>query len=209
VVARRALGCLFVAAVAACGPATPPAQTPGTSEQGLVNHAQLATDDDSAPPYGRDELDRALASERAAVTRAKQVVAADEADPQPSDRLPGELADLAVRRRFVAGLETCSNEGRSCPPRLDEPAWSYDPGGTADPKLDSALRFDRADWERIAEELHGRACACRTASCVDSMFVAIDVLENRPMPDVVADDAASQWITRARECLARLGGQTH
>jgi len=167
----------------------------------------MAGDDEPAPAYGRDELDRALAAERAAIARAEQQVSAAEDDPRPDDTLAGQLADLAVRRRFVAALELCAAQGRHCPPRLDEPAWSYDAGGSADPKLDARLRFDRADWQRIAEELDGRACACRTAACVESMFAAIDALESRPMPDVRSDEAASEWLTRARQCLSRLRGE--
>jgi len=168
----------------------------------------MASDDEPAPPYGRDELERALAVERDAIARAEQQVAAAESDARPDDSLAGALADLAVRRRFAASLEVCAAENRHCPPRLDEPAWSYDPAGGADPKLDTELRFSRASWQRIAKELNGRACACRTATCVESMFTAIDVLEAQPLPDVRGDETASEWITRARECLSRLRGET-
>jgi len=168
----------------------------------------MAGDDEGAPPYGRDELERARAAERDAIARAEQQLAVAQDDPRPDDALAGQLADLAVRRRFAASLELCATEARHCPPRLDEPAWSYDPAGSADPKLDARLRFDLADWQRIAEELNGRACACRTARCVESMFAAIDTLEARPMADVRGDEIASEWITRARQCLSRLRGET-
>ena len=69
------------------------------------------------------------------------------------------------------------------------------------------LRFDLESWQKVAAELHGRACACRTIACVDSMGVAIDQLEPRPMPEVRGDEVASQSITRARECLFRLRGK--
>jgi hypothetical protein len=82
----------------------------------------------------------------------------------------------------------------------------FDIEGSTDPKLDTALRFDVASWQKLSAELFGRACACRTLACVDSMFVAIEGLETRPMPDVQADETASQSITRARECLYRLRG---
>ena len=116
-------------------------------------------------------------------------------------------ADLAVRRRFIQSLEACQAAGRACPPRLDDPVWSFDPDGTADPRLDAPLRFDLAGWQRVASELHGRACACRTQACVDSMQVAIDDLERRPMPEVQGDEDASRSITWARECLYRLRGK--
>jgi len=168
----------------------------------------MAGEDEPAPPYGRAELDRALAAERDAIARAERQLAAAQDDPRPDDALAGALADLGVRRRFAASLELCAAENRHCPPRLDEPAWSYDPMGSAQPELDTELRFSRASWQRIAEELDGRACACRTRSCVESMFAAIDVLEAQPMQDIRADETASEWITRARQCLFRLRGET-
>jgi hypothetical protein len=57
----------------------------------------------------------------------------------------------------------------------------------------------------VAAELHGRACACRTTACVATMNDAIDRLEPRPMQDVRGDETASLSLTRARECLTRLG----
>ena len=207
-VARRTLACLVACA---CTHPAPPAQAPGGSEV-LAESAPAPApppeyDDAVPPPYGQDELQRALAAERAAIAHQADGVAARQADPAPDDGLPGALADLAVHRRFVASLEACAESGRRCPPRLDDPAWSYDPDGLADPKLDHPLRYDLADWRALADELHGRACACRTRACVESLFVAIDVLGQRPMPDVAADDAAVTAITRARECLYRLHGE--
>jgi len=72
----------------------------------------------------------------------------------------------------------------------------------------ATLRFDLESWRALAAELHGRACACRTLACVDSVGVAIDQLETRPMPQVASDDAAATAITRARECLFRLRGKS-
>lgn len=160
----------------------------------LATHESLASEDDFQPSYGKADLEKALIGERGAESQL---------EAQGDDA----AADLAVRRRFIASLEACQQSGRTCPPRLDEPAWSYDVESDADPKLDAPLRFDVDDWRAIASELFGRACACRTASCVDSMEVAIGKLETRPMPDVRGDEEASLSITRARECLTRLRGK--
>ncbi|HUJ58927.1 MAG TPA: hypothetical protein VLX92_10555 [Kofleriaceae bacterium] len=200
VLARRNLAYLVVAACS-----HPPAAAPPALDHGLTTHAALAADDDPPPPYGDAELARALDAERAALARQADRVAALEADPAGDD--VAARADLEVERRFVAALERCRRAHAGCPPRLDAPAWSYDVDGTADPQLDTPLRFDLADWQRIAAELHGRACACRTLACVDSLGAAIDVLERRPMPEVAGDEAASASITRARECLFWLRGK--
>jgi hypothetical protein len=163
--------------------------------------------DDEPPPlpaYRKPELEQAIAAEQAEIERASQATEARLDDPAPDEQLAEALADLAVRRRFAAALEACRDTGRRCPPRLDEPAWSYDVDGLADPVLDTPLRYDREDWRKIAAELHGRACACRTRTCLDSLEVAIGVLEKRPMPDVTSDDEAAGSIVAARECLAYL-----
>ncbi len=180
----------LVALLVACHHTAPtPLHGPPPPPEGQAT-GNFADEDRFEPHYDQQDLDKALAAERALVETT--------ADP----------ADQAVRRRFVASLESCSKDGRRCPPRLDDPAWSFDPDGVADPKLDTPLRFDLDDWRLVAAELHGRACACRTIACVDSMFVAIARLETRPMPEVEADEVASLSITRARECLARLRGLT-
>ncbi len=210
VVARLSLAYLL----AACGhgsvpPRAPGADEPGGGEPGLATHSEFAADDAVRPGYDASELERTLAAERAAIEAAERH-ASELADEPRNDggELQLALADLGVRRRFVASLEVCRAEGRRCPPRLDDPAWSFDVDGTADPRLDTPLRFDLDDWRKIASELHGRACACRTLGCVDSLTVAIDALEKRPMPDVEADEVAAASITRARECLFRLRGET-
>ena len=74
-------------------------------------------------------------------------------------------------------------------------------------QLRSRLRFDLDSWRKLATELHGRACACRTIACVDSIDVAINELELRPMPVVQGDEMATESITRARQCLFRLRGK--
>ncbi|HEY5925922.1 MAG TPA: hypothetical protein VIV11_29745 [Kofleriaceae bacterium] len=176
----------------------------GGADEVTVHTGTLATDDIYKPSYDKSELGRALAAERTAEIAAEQRVK-DLADGD-YDQLRIAIADLAVRRRFIASLAACEANGVVCPPRLDEPAWSYDAEANVDPKLDTKLRFDLESWQKVSAELHGRACACRTLACVDSMFGAIDRLETRPMPDVVADDAASWSILRARECLYRLRG---
>jgi hypothetical protein len=178
----------------------------GTPGGDVATHApgQLA-DDDFKPSYDKAELQRALAAERPAVAAAEQRLQALE-DGGDYDQQRNAAADLAVRKRFVAALEACDANGRVCPPRLDEPVWTYDVEADTDPKLDAPLRFDVDSWRKLSAELHGRACACRTLACTDSMFAAIDRLEKRPMPDVQGDDDASLSITRARECLYRLRG---
>lgn len=175
--------------------------------------AELAEDVRYVPSYGQPELTRALITERAGESRAERTIAELEAkdgrDVPTEDRLRVAIADLGVRRRFIASLEACERAGSDCPPRLDDPAWSFDPDPDvpAAPPLDAPLRFDEGSWRAIASELHGRACACRTISCVDSVGVAIDQLEPRPMKQVQGDELASASITRARECLFRLRGR--
>jgi len=195
--------------LACAGAPTRPGAAGAPGDQGIATHAQLADLDDVAPTYGQTELARAIAAER--TTLAARERAADELaakDDVDRDALRVVLADLAVERRFVAMLDACAATGRWCPPRLDVPAWRYDiEDEAAKPPLDAPLRFDLADWRAIAAELFGRACACRTIACVDSLGVAIDRLELRPMPDVRDDDAASAAITHARECLFRLRGK--
>ena len=196
--------CGFLAC--ACAPSRPPI----TPDQGIAaTHGEFASDDAVAPSYGKAELDRALDAERATLaTReraADELAAKDEVD---GDALRVALADLAVERRFVASLEACAATGRWCPPRLDDPPWSYDvTDESAKPPLDTQVRFDVGDWRKVAAELFGRACACRTLACVDSLGVAIDRLEVRPMADVRDDDAAAAAIVHARECLFRLRGK--
>ncbi len=208
VVARLALGYVnemkwlaLLLAFTACTPgSTPRAPAPEIA----APSGTLAGDDAYRPGYGRDELERALTHERGAEASAE--VRVRELEARGDDQLPTAAADLAVRRRFIASLEACQATGRLCPPRLDDPPWTFAIDGEAPPRLDTPLRFDLATWRTVAAELHGRACACRTLACVDSMFVAIEQLETRPMPDVQGDEDASLSITRARECLYRLRG---
>ena len=173
--------------------------------------SQFAEEDRYAPPYGKPELSRALEGERGAAAAAERAIAELEAaeprDDVAEERLRTALADLGVRRRFLASLEACAAGGRWCPPRLDDPPWSFDPDAGRPAPLEAPLRFDLASWQKVVAELHGRACACRTIGCVDSVGAAIDQLEGRPMPAVQDDDAATVSITRARECLFRLRGK--
>jgi hypothetical protein len=173
--------------------------------------SQFAEEDRYVPPYGKPELSRALIAERGAEATAERVIAeleaAETGDAAAEERLRTALADLGVRRRFIASLEACEAGGRWCPPRLDDPPWSYDPDAGRPAPLEAPLRFDLASWQKVAAELHGRACACRTIGCVDSVGAALDQLEGRPMPEVQDDDAATVSITRARECLFRLRGK--
>ncbi|HSD88887.1 MAG TPA: hypothetical protein VLB44_15270 [Kofleriaceae bacterium] len=192
-------------ALAACKSAGTPSTGSGVSD--ITYHSALAEEDGEPPPsYGHAELQKALIAERAAEASGEQKIETLEADGDP-DSLNAARADLAVRRRFIAALEVCEQTGRYCPPRLDDPAWSFDVETEADPKLDTTLRFDLDSWQKVSAELHGRACACRTLACVDSMNVAIDKLEKRPMPEVQADETSSIEIMRARDCLFRLRGK--
>jgi hypothetical protein len=200
--------------VAFLGCAGGAASLPPPADPGATTKMQLAEDDVFKPSYGKPELQTALIAERGAEATAERLVTDLEArdrDPGADDRLRVARADLAVRRRFIASLEACESVGTPCPPRLDDPAWSYDPdpdGPLPAPKIDAALRFDLASWQNIAAELHGRACACRTSACVESVSVVIDSLEARPAADVQGDEVSSLSITRARECLFRLRGRT-
>lgn len=187
------------------GPSRPPPADPIAPELG-----QLADEDLFKPTYGKPELQRALIAERGAEATGERLVADLEASAASDDRLRVAIADLSIRRRFIASLEACESSGQVCPPRLDDPPWAFDPdpdGGPQAPKIDAPLRFDLESWQKIAAELHGRACACRTIACVDSMGVAIDQLEPKPMAEVQGDEVASQSITRARDCLFRLRGK--
>jgi len=197
---------LLVALLLGCthGSSTPGPHGPGDTS--ITTHESLAAEDDYQPTYGKPEIEKALIAERAAESSGEKAVLDADGKGNEDARQAAD-ADLAVRRRFIASLEACQAAGHTCPPRLDEPAWSYDPASDAEPKLDAPLRFDADDWRTVASELFGRACACRTAACVDSMEVAIARLEARPMSDVRSDEAASQSITRARECLTRLRGK--
>ncbi len=210
VVARLVLGYRstvrwLVLALVACGHPTPTAPHP-TGDQGIESHSELAPDDGFTPTYGKPDLEKALITERAAeASGERQVAEAEAKDDQ--DALRVAQSNLAVRRRFIASLEACQAEGRTCPPRLDDPPWTFDIDGDADPKLDSALRGDVDSWRAVGAELHGRACACRTLACVDSMDVAIARMEAKPSHEVLIDDAFTASITRARECLFRLRGE--
>jgi hypothetical protein len=212
VVARLALGYLsevgrvaLLLALCACKTGSAPAPSSAGDEITYHGPGNLAEDDAFKPTYDKSDLKTALTTERAAYATTEQRTK-ELADSGDYDQLRVAQADLAVRARFITSLEVCESTGRVCPPRLDEPAWSYDPAGETDPKLDAHLRFDVASWQKVADELYGRACACRTIACIDSMFVAIERLETRPMPEVQADEAATVSITRARDCLYRLRG---
>ena len=206
VVAVAAVGC------APGGPSRPPPVDPADA-----SHSALADEDIYKPGYGKPELQKALIAERGLEATGERRIAelaaqqagAAAASVAVDDQLRVAEADLAVRRRFIATLEACEASGRLCPPRLDDPPWPFDPDPDqpAPPPMTATLRFDLDSWRGLAGELHGRACACRSLACVDSVGVAIDQLETRPMPEVRGDDAATVSITRARECLFRLRGK--
>jgi hypothetical protein len=173
----------------------------------LATGATLAPDDEARPNYTKAALEQALITERGAEASDEQRLAAIQDDAQ----VVIATADLAVRRRFIGSLESCQASWHLCPPRLDDPHWTWDPTAagtdTTKPPLDAPLRFDLDDWRTIADELHGRACACRTIACIDSLEVTIQLLEARPMQDAAGDETASASITGARECLFRLRGK--
>ena len=195
----------MIAALASCSSAPHTVQG-GRNAPEAESRSALADDDDIKPTYGKAEIEKALIAERGAEATGERHVA--ELEGTDSAQLRMAVADLAVRRRFIAALEACQMSGHLCPPRLDDPPWHFEPDtGNTKPPLDAPLRFDLADWQKVAAELHGRACACRTLDCIDSLGVAIDELEVRPMQDVRGDDTASTSITRARECLFRLRGK--
>jgi hypothetical protein len=173
---------------------------------------EFAAEDQLVPSYQKGELSRTLQKERGAEAIAARIVSELEAkdrDAAGDDQLRVATADLGVRRRFIASLETCEARGVHCPPRLDDPPWAFDPdpGKPLAPPVTADLRFDLDSWRKLTAELYGRACACRTIACVDSVGVAIDQLEPRPMEQVQGDEAASLSLTRARECLFRLRGK--
>jgi hypothetical protein len=211
VVARLPLGYLnqmrrLALLLAIVGCKTGSAPRGGAADEVTYHGASTMSDDDLyKPSYDKDELGRALTAERTAAAAAEQRLRELE-DKGDYDQVRVAGTDLAVRKRFIASLAACSATGQACPPRLDDPAWSFDLEADVDPKLDTPLRFDLASWRSVAAELHGRACACRTSTCVDSMFVAIDRLEKRPMREVQDDELASTSIVRARDCLYRLRG---
>jgi hypothetical protein len=178
--------------LAACGsPQASHVETPPDEP-----HTVMAGDDDLKPSYTKSELEKALIAERGAEATNERRVTDSEAKGD-DEGLRLATADLGVRRRFIIMLETCQQSGHLCPPRLD------DPGTTLDPNP----RFDLADWQKLAADLHGRACACRTLACLDTLDDAIDQLEPRPIEDVRGDEQASAELTRARECLFRLRGK--
>ena len=196
------LGCGGPAAVQP--PAAVPAERP---------HAVFAEGDVDHPAYGKPELRDALIAERRLAAAAELHLAelrSRQPDAAVDDAVADAAVDLAVRRRFIATLEVCDAEAQWCPPRLDDPAWSYapDPAQPADPVMTATLRFDLASWRVLATELTGRACACRTQGCIDGVDAAIERLEGRPVPQVQSDEAATASITRARECLFRLRGKS-
>jgi len=201
------LAMLVGVACAATGATRPPPVDPGDPP-----HATFADEDKYKPAYGPPELQRALITERGVeATLARQVAELEARQPETGvdDPFRVATADLAVRRRYIATLEACEAAGRWCPPRLDDPPWAFDHDADrpVEPPMTAALRFDLDGWRGLSAELHGRACACRTIACVDSVGVAIDQLETRPAADVLGDDAATASITRARECLFRLRGK--
>ena len=174
---------------------------------------EFAEDDRFVPSYQKGDLSRALQKERGAEAIASRVVGELESkdrDAAGDDQLRVAVADLGVRRRFIAALEACESSGRDCPPRLDDPSFAFDPdpGKPLAPPVTADLRFDVDSWRKLTAELHGRACACRTIACVDAVGVAIDQLEPRPMEQVQGDEAASLSIMRARTCLYRLRGRS-
>jgi hypothetical protein len=200
----------LVAVVGCGGGAASPSPAATPRAPGDRAHSVLAEDERYRPSYGKAELAAALTTERATVAVGERQVGELEARSSAGDdRVRAAKADLAVRRRFVGALEACDADGRWCPPRLDDPPWTYEleTAPAVDPPMTATLRYDLASWRVLADELHGRACACRTIACVDSVSFAIDTLEQRPVAVVRGDEVASGSLTWGRECLFRLRGK--
>src|SRR5262245_29289069 len=83
----------------------------------------FAAEDEPAPSYGKSELQSALITERGVEASAERQIGELETGTDP-DALRIAHDDLAVRRRYIATLEHCEAEGKLCPPRLDDPAWT-------------------------------------------------------------------------------------
>lgn len=196
---------LAVLALVACTRGSAPSHP---SPESPERHTTLAPplEDEPSPPYDRAAIANALTVERAAEARDERVLTDAEASGD-GDRLRVARANLAVRRRFIATLELCEAHGRLCPPVLDDAPLRPALASYAEPDNASGLRFDLESWRAIAVEVQGRACACRSVSCIETLDDLIDQLEVRPMPDVRADETASESLTRARECLFRLRGK--
>lgn len=192
-----------MATVAACG--SPQQHSP--FEPPPEHHSELAAEDEFKPPYGKPELEKALIAERGAeATNERRITDAETAGDTVA--VQAARADLAVRRQFIAALVACQTEGHLCPPRLDDPPLKLAVGDDlGKPPLDTPIRFDLDDWQKMTTELHGRACACRTISCLDTLDAMMNELELRPTQDVRADEQATAELTRARECTFRLRGK--
>ncbi len=187
----------------ACG-GSPHSQFAAPPEQ----KSELAADDEVKPTYGKPEIEKALIAERGAeATNERRVTDAEAAGDV--EAASAARADLVVRQQFIAALVACQTGGHHCPPRLDDPPWKLTVAeDTSKPPLDTPLRFDLDDWQKLTAELHGRACACRTIACVDSLDAVMNELELRPVQDVRADEKASAELARARECTFYLRGKS-
>src|SRR5512139_474683 len=123
---------LLVAFLAACGGGStsrPPSTDPGASTPG-----EFAEPDRFVPSYPKSDLSRALQKERGAEAAAERAVADLEVNGTP-DQLRVAAADLAVRQQFIATLEACEATGETCPPRLDDPPWAFEPDSSAAPPV--------------------------------------------------------------------------
>src|SRR5262245_10677491 len=116
-------------AITACGHS---AHTQPAGAQDITYHTALAADDEPPPPYDKSELQKALIAERGAEASADRSLS-DLEEAGDSEKLRVAQSDLAVRRRFIASLEVCEASGRYCPPRLDDPPWSYPVDAEVDP----------------------------------------------------------------------------
>jgi hypothetical protein len=109
------------------------------------------------------------------------VILARQPEIAVDDQLPVAIADLAVRRRFIAMLEACEAAGRWCPPRLDDPPWAFDHDADrpVEPPMIAALRFDLEGWRGLSAELHGRAPAGRCRERFDHACPGVSVPATR------------------------------
>src|ERR1700733_14361185 len=133
---------LAIAAVAAACGGPQRAEIPGRDDSAnLTTGATLAPqdDDEPRPSYTKDQLERARTAGGGPEAPDEQRVPAS-----PDDA--ALAADLAVRRHFIESLESCQAANHQCPPRLDDPKWTWDPTSSAidpdKPPISSPLRFD-------------------------------------------------------------------
>ncbi len=194
------------ALLAACGPATPDATTPG----GGLADADGSGGGGEAAARVRKEVAAAIAAETTAlaaldadIVRAEQAL--DGGGEAAIDALVTLRADRIARRSFLLHLRRCTDELQPCPPKLDEPRLpaSWDASSQS---LTGAFTAELARWPVAAADLAAAACACRTRSCAEWTLVDLGRWESALSLADQDDEAAAASVTMARSCAyARLG----